>query len=225
MKIKLYKPFEHWYHGGSIWVFSDLHFEDSDCKLMDPNWPTPEEQVKLINSKVGKKDTLIILGDVGNVEWVKKLKGYKVLVMGNHDKGASNYRKTGVNYLCKKENLTVGEVLVKYKDEVFVNGDLIVEDNHLFDEVYEGPVFINEKILLSHEPIKLPFGINIHGHDHAGVKKTTYANETTMLNVAANVIDYMPIRIDKLIEGADYIDIHRTTIDKAIVRKSKRNKC
>ena len=36
-----------------------------------------------------------------------------------------------------------------------------------FDEIYTGPLFIAEKILLSHEPVYgLPWCLNIHGHDH-----------------------------------------------------------
>ena len=30
------------------------HFDDTDCKLMDLNWITPDEQLKIINSVVGK---------------------------------------------------------------------------------------------------------------------------------------------------------------------------
>ena len=86
----LYKPFEHWGEN-TCWIISDTHFDDPDLIYPYPDRPTAAEQVKLINSKVGKNDTLIILGDVGNVEWVKQLRGYKVLVMGNHDAGASNY--------------------------------------------------------------------------------------------------------------------------------------
>lgn len=87
----LYKCFQHWSAYGTVWVYSDTHFGDSDCKLMDPNWPEPDEQLKRINSKVGKKDTLILLGDVGSIEYASKLHGYKVLICGNHDVGHSKY--------------------------------------------------------------------------------------------------------------------------------------
>ena len=87
----LYKCFQHWSINGAVWLYSDTHFGDSDCKLMDPNWPEPDEQIKRINSKVGRKDTLILLGDVGNIEYAAKLRGYKVLICGNHDIGYSKY--------------------------------------------------------------------------------------------------------------------------------------
>lgn len=81
----LYEPFRHWSEGGSVFILSDLHFDDSDCKLMDPKY----------------------------VPMIKARK--KILLLGNHDaKGAYN---------------------------------------GLFDEIYTGPLFIADKILLSHEPV------------------------------------------------------------------------
>ena len=59
----LYEPFKKWSDGGQVWVYSDPHFEDNDCKFMSADWPTPQEQVIKINSKVGRNDTIIILGD------------------------------------------------------------------------------------------------------------------------------------------------------------------
>ena len=89
----LYPIFQHWSERGSVYILSDTHFEDSDCKLMDSNWITPEEQVKIINSMVHKNDTLIHLGDVGNPEWINKLKaGHKVLIMGNHDQSIQKFK-------------------------------------------------------------------------------------------------------------------------------------
>lgn len=90
----LYPIFQKWSEKGSVYIISDLHFEDADCKLMDPNWISPEAHIDLINSMAHKNDTLIVLGDVGNVELVKKLKaGYKVLICGNHDAGVENYKE------------------------------------------------------------------------------------------------------------------------------------
>lgn len=41
----LYEPFKHWSDGGSIYILSDMHFGDSDCKLMDKDWISPDEPV------------------------------------------------------------------------------------------------------------------------------------------------------------------------------------
>ena len=50
----LYEPFRHWSEGGSVYILSDLHFDDLDCKLMDPGWITPQEQLAIINKNVMK---------------------------------------------------------------------------------------------------------------------------------------------------------------------------
>ena len=107
----LYKPFEHW-GKNTCWIISDTHFGDPDLIHPYPDRPTAAEQVKLINSKVGKNDTLIILGDVGNVEWVKQLRGYKVLVMGNHDAGASNYLGKDLFQETYSGPVMIGEKLI-----------------------------------------------------------------------------------------------------------------
>ena len=82
----LYEPFRHWSENGSVYILSDLHFADSDCKLMDPNWITPEEQLEIINNVVFKGDTFVCLGDVGNPKYVSMIKAWKkILLLGNHD--------------------------------------------------------------------------------------------------------------------------------------------
>ena len=183
----LYEPFRHWSDGGSVFLLSDTHFDDSDCKLMDPNWITPEEQIKIINSIVRKGDTFVCLGDVGNAKYVPMINARKkVLLLGNHDaRGA--YKK-------------------------------------VFDEIYAGPLFISEKILLSHEPIHgLTWCLNIHGHDHNEMEP--YREDCKYLNLAANVCGYTPVNLGKLIKNgilSDIVGIHRITIDQATERKRKR---
>ena len=183
----LYKPFRHWSDGGSVYLLSDLHFDGGDCKQMDKNWITPQEQISIINSMVMKNDTFVCLGDVGNADYVKEIRAKrKILIRGNHDaRGA-------------------------YVD--------------CFDEIYGGPIFIAEKILLSHEPVYgLPWCLNIHGHDHNCAED--YREDCMHINLAANVCGYTPLNLGKIIkDGAlsGIPDIHRMTIDRAIKRKSAR---
>lgn len=89
----LYEPFKHWSDGGSIWLISDPHFEDTDTKLMNPNWIDVNEHIKIINNMVYKNDTLVCLGDCGNLERFNDIKcKNRVLIKGNHDdKGNSKY--------------------------------------------------------------------------------------------------------------------------------------
>ena len=99
--MSVYEIFKEKWFNQSVWLYSDPHFSEATV-----NYPTDEEQIKNINSCVGRKDTLIILGDVGNVECVKQLRGYKVLIMGNHDTGASNYKKQIHSEIFSKEHRT-----------------------------------------------------------------------------------------------------------------------
>lgn len=226
MKVKLYKPFEHWYHGGTIYLYSDPHFADPESKKENPNWPDADEIVKSINSCLGKNDTIIFLGDIGEESYVKKIKGYKVLLLGNHDKGASNYIKKYYSYLKDDPNNVLFESLDSHECEAFnfeyfmdFNVMPTISNNHMFDEVYEGPLFINEKICLSHEPIYLEFGYNIHGHRHFGIYTASTVDTNARINIASDVVNFKPLRLDKLISEFKVMDIHRITIDRATERK------
>ncbi len=224
MKIRdsLYKPFKHWAQKGAIWVYSDPHFYDDDCLLMDKNWPSTQTQIDLINAKVHKNDTLIILGDIGDPHPIQKLNGYKVLILGNHDKGVANYMKS---YTILHEGevfaffMDKGEALKALDHLKTYMSHLRLVDNNLFDEVYEGPLFIGQKICLSHEPIDLPFGINIHGHSHNGNVVDFIEGEKASMNVCSNVIEYVPIRLDEILQQFKTETIHRITINNAIERK------
>lgn len=184
----LYDKFKPWSANGSIYIISDTHFEDADCKLMDSNWISPQEHIDNIKKYVHKNDTLIHLGDVGNPEWLNQIKAYKILIMGNHDQSATKFKS------C-------------------------------FNEIYTGPLFIAEKILLSHEPIiNGSTWFNIHGHDHNKLLYTKwrtnqgFAESWNELNLAANVVDYQVYNLGNGIKNGllSYVDgIHRLTIDKA----------
>lgn len=180
----VYKTFmKRWENFQTAWIISDLHFNEMDLKRAFPNRPTDDELVRRINAKVGRKDILFVLGDCGDLEYVKKLRGYKVLIMGNHDTGATKYEE-------------------------------------VFDEVYEGALIIGEKIILSHEPVQIPWVFNFHGHNHAQKK-----NAPNHMNVCADVIGYEPAHLNSLLNGgiaSKVYTIHRETIDNATDRKRKR---
>lgn len=216
MLNNLYEMFKKWsyvdgIHKNSVWVYSDTHFNEEDMKHLRKNYIGDDQQIKRINSKVGKNDTIIILGDLGDLNFIKKIKGYKVLIMGNHEKGASNYRRVQ-KYIEDYDKGTVEIDLRMYR----------IEDNHLFDEVYEGPLMINDRLILSHEPIQtLPSYIfNIHGHDHS-----KWFISDHHMNVCAEHINYTPVNLINLLKTGllkNIDSIHRTAIDNAIERKKKK---
>ena len=180
----LYPLFNHWHQEGTVWLYSDPHFnQDKDLKIAFPHGPTALEQIKLINNKVGKKDHLILLGDIGDIECAAALRGHKVLIMGNHDKGLNNYTS-------------------------------------IFEEIYDGPLIISSKIILSHEPLDINWAFNIHGHTLSLIKQ-----KTGHLCVCSDVINYTPINFNQFIKSGrlkEITTLHRITIDKATSKKQKR---
>jgi len=239
----------------SIYIYSDTHFSDVELYDMRGLLNIPDDivfakeqgdsrsydlyveervevldemQIKNINSKAGKNSCLIILGDVGNIECVKKLKAkYKILIMGNHDKGASNYlmrwdAKWWPDYDMEELKKDGHTEVLDYPPGAILYGKRINEG--LFDEVYEGPLMINDRVILSHEPINVPnYMFNIHGHVH----KADYKGDSHHLNCCAEAINYTPINLINLLQKGllkDIDSIHRMTIDLATTKKKKRTK-
>ena len=226
----IYDMFAQKWDGQTVWIYSDPHFSDMDLECGIKNRPSDDEQIRRINAKCGRKDTLIILGDVGNIDCVRRLRAaYKVLIMGNHDSGATNYKRQIITQQFFKKLYTKQQAMDLVKS-MFPNckytideGDELVweisADNMLFDEVYEGALIIGEKLILSHEPVDIPWLYNIHGHDHAGAKRLNH------MNVCSDVIGYEPINFNQFLKAGHMSKIqtiHRETIDKATDRKKKR---
>ena len=233
----IYDAFQHWGEQ-TVWIYSDPHFADEDLECGIKNRPSDEEQIRNINAKAGRKDTLIILGDVGNIECVRRLRaGRKILIMGNHDTGSTKYKREVVKEIYDKDKVTreeaIADMQAKYPGwKVWANEDYafhspferwnVYADNMMFDEVYEGALIVGEKLILSHEPIAMiPWAFNIHGHVHDKKAKTGPRH----LNVCSDVIGYEPINLtQKLKSGlmSAVTTIHRETIDRATERKAKR---
>lgn len=85
----------------AIWVCADLHLQDKNlvsfCRTQFKTINEHDEYViNKYNSVVGQDDLVYILGDVGHLPKdtlttkIKRLKGRKILVVGNHDKLKDN---------------------------------------------------------------------------------------------------------------------------------------
>ena len=226
----IYNMFAQKWDGQTVWIYSDPHFSDMDLECGIKNRPSDDEQIRRINAKCGRKDTLIILGDVGNIDCVRRLRAaHKVLICGNHDSGATNYKRQIITQQFFKKLYTkqqamdlVKSMFPNCKYTIDESDELVWEisaDNMLFDEVYEGALIVGEKLILSHEPVDIPWLYNIHGHDHAGVKRPNH------MNVCSDVIGYEPINFNQFLKAGHMSKIqtiHRETIDKATDRKKKR---
>lgn len=221
-----------------LWVVSDTHFGDEELRAGIPQRPTDEELIKRINSKCGKQAGLIHLGDVGDLTYVKKLRAkVKVLVMGNHDKGAESYKRKIVTRVFDKEIFSKEQAIAAAKAE-YPDYDVVsviegyqphspftywcIEmDNHMFDYVFTGGLTLGEKLILSHEPLTgIDWAVNVHGHDHTG--RMAGAGRK---NVCLDVTGYEPFHLLAALKTgllASTKTVHRQTIDKATEKKRKR---
>lgn len=234
----VYDIFNERWNGQTVWIYSDTHFDDEELAAGTSGRLTSDEQVAAINAKVGRKDVFIHLGDVGNIEHVRKIRGYKILIMGNHDAGRTNYERKIIREKYDIDAYSLDDVkkIAHYKHygwkatisegydishPPFHYWELVV-DNQLFDEVYEGPLMIGEKLILSHEPLDCSWAFNIHGHIHDKRAKT----DDKHFNVCSDITGWEPINFNqflKLGKTSKIQTIHRATIDKATARKAKRN--
>ena len=234
MVTGLYNIFNTLWGMQTIWLYSDPHFGETEEESGLTNKPTDAEQVRRINSKVGRKDTIIFLGDIGDPSWLKSVRGYKVLITGNHDTGISNYQRDRFQRSFDADEWQKDEVYMEMKQE-YPDHCVTVEksydfhtpfvrwvatmDNQLCDEVYNGPLIIGPKLILSHEPIEIDGIFNIHGHTHS---LTSPTNKD--LNACSMNIDYIPINLNQLMKHGltSKVDsIHRITIDNATARKKR----
>ena len=234
MVTGLYNIFNKLWGMQTIWLYSDPHFGETEEESGLANKPTDAEQVQRINSKVGRKDTIIFLGDIGDPSWLKSVRGYKVLITGNHDTGISNYQRNRFQCSFDADEWQKDEVYLKMKQE-YPDHCVTVEkfydfrkpytkwvatmDNQLCDEVYSGPLTIGPKLILSHEPIEVDGMFNIHGHVHSLVLSTDRD-----LNVCSMNTNYIPVNLNQLMKHGltSKVDsIHRITIDNATARKKR----
>ena len=106
----LYKPFQKWSEVGTVWIYSDPHFGDKELAAGIKDRPTAEEQVKMINAKVGRKDTLIILGDIINGKRSGRASEDEFVITSSHGIALSDVA-LGKMILERAEAQGVGTVL------------------------------------------------------------------------------------------------------------------
>lgn len=234
MVIGLYDIFNERWGSQSVWLYSDPHFGETEEESGLTHKLTDAEQVRRINSKVGRKDTIVFLGDIGDYTWLKQIRGYKVLITGNHDVGVSNYQRHIVHRAFNSDEYHRADVYAEMKHDYpdyLVNIEkscdfhapftkwVATMDNQLCDEVYSGPLTVGPKLILSHEPIEIDGMFNIHGHIH----NLTVPTDRD-LNVCSMNVNYTPVNLNQLMKHGltSKVDsIHRITIDNAAARKKR----
>lgn len=144
-----------------------------------------EAIIQLWNSRVNKKDTVYILGDLafGEVEDKRKLfqrlNGNKVLILGNHDK-VPDHLKCYFNHITQIKN-------IKFKKSVY---------NFLHKDL---------EVIMCHFPMlswehKDKGSVMIHGHCHGKVDKINTDSKELRVDVGidGNLANYDLISLEKL---------------------------
>ena len=239
----IYEIFQNeWEKCQDLFLISDTHFNDEELYIGTKKAirASAEDYIKLINSKCGKTSGLIHLGDVGDLNCISKLRaGYKMLILGNHDVGhtiyqrkihkkifdANKYNKQDIIEIMKNEYpncyISISDIYYDVQHVPFTYY-IAFADNKLFDRVFQGPVIIGEKLILSHEPVDVPWAFNIHGHVHSGKPMS----DNRHFNVCGEARKcYEPVNLNQFMKAgfmAKIQTIHRDTIDKATTRARKR---
>ena len=126
--------------GSTIWVGADWHFYTGYNDQLKEN-PNIDRLVNNFNAKVKDTDVVIFIGDLYDarrlfdlnrlpkLDRIKKLKGYKIIVKGNHDVADDDiYNKMGFDEVC--ERYEVGNVIFTHEpcevkaNQVNVHGHL-----------------------------------------------------------------------------------------------------
>lgn len=173
---------------GKIYYIADMHFGHKNImKHSRRPFDTVEEMdqtiLSNINSTITNNDTLYILGDVAMdtkiaISYLKRMKGRKILVEGNHDKKLVN--------ALRREGGNVVDGIHKYME---------IKDN-------------GRKVILFHYPIAEWNGFfhnsyHVFGHIHNNNKNPVYdymLKQKNAFNAGVDETDFMPRTLDELIE-------------------------
>ncbi len=174
---------------------ADTHFGHYNIiRLCQRPFQTVDEMdqtmIKNWNQAVSDEDTVYILGDVSFSkgskspdEYLSKLNGKKIIIMGNHD---YDILKNKQKYLKQKIAKWISDYS-EIRDEL--NGE-------------------NKRIILSHYPILEWNGffrgsIHLYGHIHNNTENQTLKimqNIDNAYNVGADILDFTPRTLDEVIE-------------------------
>lgn len=158
------------------YVISDLHFNHEQIIGFErTEFKTIEEHnnylIKVWNQTiVNKEDTVYVLGDIGF------------------------HSREGIKELISQ--LRGHKILIKGNHDTYTNA---FYKSVGFDEVYDHPIYYNNKIILSHEPVKEALNneyiYNIHGHLH---NEMILENCGNYICVSAKYINYKPMKLTLL---------------------------
>ncbi len=176
----------------NIIAYSDRPFRDFD----EMDW----KMVANWNERVGPTDVVYHLGDVAmglTDRWdaiLKALNGYKVLVVGNHDRIFKGMSKAQNDKWDDKYHEWFDEVVDNYRG-LWLDDGTIVDLSHF---PYNGDSHDGDR----YEEYRLYDAgrVLVHGHTHSHEKVSRSSRGTKQIHVGVDAWDYRPVSEDEVIE-------------------------
>lgn len=180
-----------------IWFTADHHFGHTNIKKYEnrpDNWV--DIAINHWNEVVADDDFVVHLGDfaLSKIDYAKmicdELKGTKIIILGNHDRGKNAMREIGfLDALGSRKRAKYG-------------------DNQFWQKFQEPESFLDNYqsnfawyLALSHAPLKeLPQDcrFNLHGHIHSNPYPAEIGQKPWHVHVGVDVRDYYPVSLEEI---------------------------
>lgn len=164
-----------------VYFISDMHFDDINILVYSrPQFLNIKEMNDLIiknwNEKINDEDTVYIVGDVGNIDYLEKLNGKKIIITGNHDNA---------------------EEIVKRYPDIKVYDKPIIEKWMILS--HEPVMFLPKEV-----PYLNIHG-HLHQFDYRCGNSLNWYDGNRYFNVSCEKIGYTPISVEEIIKIIGYI--------------------
>lgn len=128
-----------------IYIIADTHFGDDNIKIFENRKVSDNEIIDRWNEVVNEDDTIYVLGDfaISNKRYVseilERLKGYKILVKGNHDcLSYKDYLHTGFDEVYFHP-IIVDDFWIMSHEPLYMNNSMPYAN--IFGHVHANPIY------------------------------------------------------------------------------------
>lgn len=136
----------------SVWMIGDLHFDHKNIiEYCRRPFNTVEEMNETIiynwNKVIKKEDKVFVVGDfslgskIRTIEFGKKLKGHKTLILGNHDRYSRTvYYDAGFEYISKYPIIWNEFFIISHEPQYTQENSIYV---NIYAHVHDNPTYKN----------------------------------------------------------------------------------